>query len=70
MGVLMQRPIDAEALEIAVPKLKNRSLFIEAMKDPSRGSIAFNVVETNCRERLRQGEDGINLYLQLFGYVR
>jgi hypothetical protein len=23
-----------------------------------------------CRERLRQGEDGIKLYIQLLGYVR
>jgi hypothetical protein len=81
MGVLMGGHADVSysdaletavpnALEIAVPQLKNRSLFIEAMRDPSRRSIAFNVVERNCRERLRQGEDGIKLYIQLLGYVR
>jgi hypothetical protein len=45
-------------------------LFIDAMADPSRRRIAFNVVERNCRERFRQGEDGIELYLQLLRDVR
>ena len=48
----------------------NRALFIDAMSDPLRRGMAFNVVERNCRERLRQGEDGIKLYIQLLGYVR
>ena len=45
-------------------------LFIDAMADPSRRRIAFNVVERNCRERFAEGEDGIELYLQLLRYVR
>ena len=45
-------------------------LFIGAMADPSRRRIAFNVVERNCRERLAEGEDGMELYLQLLRYVR
>ena len=45
-------------------------LFIGAMADPSRRGIAFNVVERNCRERFAEGEDGIELYLQLLRYVR
>jgi hypothetical protein len=45
-------------------------LFIGAMADPSRRRIAFNVVERNCRERFAEGEDGMELYLQLLRYVR
>ena len=48
----------------------NRALFIEAMADPLRRGIAFDVVERNCRERFAEGEDGIKLYHQLLGYVR
>jgi hypothetical protein len=48
----------------------NRSLFIEAMTDPLRRRIAFNVVERNCRERFAEGEDGIMLYLRLLSYVQ
>jgi hypothetical protein len=40
----------------------NRALFIEAMADPLRRGIAFDVVERNCRERFAEGEDGIKLY--------
>src|SRR6266478_4082448 len=40
------------------------------MADPLRRSIAFNVVERNCRERFAEGEDGIKLYLQLLVWVR
>jgi hypothetical protein len=49
---------------------KNRSLFIDAMDDPMRRRIAFDVVERNCRERFAEGEDGVRLYLQLLGYVQ
>ena len=48
----------------------NRALFIEAMADPLRRGIAFDVVERNCRERFAEGEDGIKLYRQLLGFVR
>jgi hypothetical protein len=48
----------------------NRVLFIEAMVDPLRRGIAFDVVERNCRERFAEGEDGIKLYRLLLGYVR
>ena len=48
----------------------NRSLFIDAMDDPMRRRIAFDVVEGNCRERFAEGEDGVRLYLQLLGYVQ
>ena len=48
----------------------NRALFIEAMADPLRRGIAFDVVERNCRERFAEGEDGIRLYLHLRGYVQ
>jgi hypothetical protein len=40
----------------------NRALFIDAMSDPLRRRIAFNVVERNCRERFAEGEDGTKLY--------
>jgi len=54
---------------------KNRALFIEAMADPWRRGIAFDVVEfdvveRNCRERFAEGEDGIKLYRELLGLVR
>src|SRR5262245_62825810 len=48
----------------------NRSLFIDAMTDPLRRRIAFNVVERNCRERFADHEEGIRLYLHLRGYVQ
>jgi hypothetical protein len=48
----------------------NRALFIEAMANPLRRGIAFDVVERNCRERFAEGEDGIKLYRQLLGLVR
>ena len=48
----------------------NRELFIDAMADPLRRRIAFDVVERNCRERFAEGEDGVRLYLQLLGYVQ
>jgi hypothetical protein len=48
----------------------NRSLFIDAMDDPMRRRIAFDVVERNCRERFAECEDGVRLYRQLLGYVK
>jgi hypothetical protein len=48
----------------------NRALFIEAMADPSRRRIAFNVLEKNCRRQFAEGDDGIRLYLQLLDCVR
>jgi len=48
----------------------NRSLFIDAMADPLRRRVAFNVVERNCRERFAEREEGIRLYLHLRGYVQ
>jgi hypothetical protein len=48
----------------------NRALFIEAMADPIRRGIAFDLVERNCRRRFAEGEDGIKLYRQLLGFVR
>ena len=48
----------------------NRTLFIDAMADPIRRHIAFNVVERNCRERFAEGEDGIELFLQLLRLVQ
>jgi hypothetical protein len=58
------------ALRALAQARDNRALFIEAMADPLRRGIAFNVVERNCRERFAEGEDGIELYLQLLRYVR
>ena len=48
----------------------NRALFVEAMADPLRRGIAFDLVERNCRERFAEGEDGIKLYRELLGLVR
>jgi hypothetical protein len=48
----------------------NRRLFIDAMSDPWRRRIAFDVVERNCRERFAEGEDGIELFVQLLRYVQ
>jgi hypothetical protein len=48
----------------------NRALFIGAMSDPLRRRIAFDVVERNCRERFAEGEDGIELFLQLLRLVQ
>jgi hypothetical protein len=45
---------------------KNRSLFIDAMDDPMRRRIAFDVVERNCRERFAEGEDGVR---PIFSYL-
>ena len=52
------------------PPKDNRTLFIEAMADPTKRQIAFNVVERNCRARFAEGEEGINLYFQLLTDVR
>jgi len=48
----------------------NRALFIRAMPDPAKRRIAFDVVERNCRHRFAQGEEGVNLFLELVGYVQ
>ena len=48
----------------------NRALFIDAMADPAKRHIAFNVVERNCRARLAEGEEGIKLYVQLLTDVQ
>jgi hypothetical protein len=48
----------------------DRSLFISAMPDPAKRRIAFDVVERNCGDRFAQGEDGLNLFLELVAYVR
>ena len=48
----------------------NRSLFIDAMADPLRRHVAFNVVERNCRDQFAEGTDGVQLYLRLLSYVR
>ena len=48
----------------------NRSLFIEAMADATRRSIAFDVVERNCRMRFRVGEEGIRVFFQVLELVR
>jgi hypothetical protein len=52
------------------PPKDNRSLFIEAMADPTRRRIAFDVVERNCRMRFRVGEEGVRVYLQLLTFVQ
>jgi hypothetical protein len=54
----------------APPLALNRILFIEAMADPAKRVIAFNVVERNCRARFAEGEEGIELYLQLLKDVQ
>ena len=36
----------------------NRTLFIEAMVDPLKRHIAFNVVERNCSKRFGEGDEG------------
>src|SRR6516225_2107091 len=48
----------------------DRTLFIEAMPDPIRRRIAFDVVERNCRMRFGVGEEGIKAYLRIFSYVQ
>ena len=48
----------------------NRTLFIEAMSDPAKRQIAFNVVERNCRARFAEGAEGVELYLQLLKDVQ
>jgi hypothetical protein len=64
------RPDFPDALAEELPSEVNRRLFIEAMSNPVRREIAFNVVEKNCRVRLAEGELGIGLYQQLFFWVR
>jgi hypothetical protein len=62
--------MDATSLtQQATPK-DNRDLFIEAMADPIRRQIAFDVVERNCRMRFRVGEEGIRAYLQVCELVK
>jgi hypothetical protein len=58
-----EQPVDAAATE-------NRSLFIEAMADPIKRRIAFDVVERNCRMRFRVGEEGIRAYLEVLELVQ
>jgi hypothetical protein len=48
----------------------NRSLFIRVMPDPAKRRIAFDIVERNCRDRFAQGEEGLNLFLELVAYVQ
>jgi hypothetical protein len=52
------------------PPNDSRSLFIEAMADPIRRHIAFDVVERNCRMRSRVGEEGVRVCLQLLTSVQ
>jgi hypothetical protein len=51
-------------------EMENRSLFVEAMADPVRRRIAFDLVERNCRMRFRIGEQGIKVYLELLELVQ
>jgi len=60
----------SDAIAEELPSEVNRRLFVEAMFNPIRREIAFNVVEKNCRDRLAEGELGIGLYQQLFFWVR
>jgi hypothetical protein len=53
-----------------IPAQDNQSLFIEAMADPARRRIAFDLVERNCRMRFRVGEAGIKVYLELLKHVQ
>ena len=49
----------------------DRTLFIEAMPDPIRRRIAFDVVERNCRMRFGVGEEAskpIFEYLAMFNH--
>ena len=48
----------------------DRPCFIEAMADPSRRRIAFNVVERNYRDQFPEADDVISLSLHLLGCVR
>src|SRR5262245_25712012 len=78
MGMQRNEPVaDAELPDMRRAALSglaqvrdNRALFIDAMSDPLRRSIAFDVVERNCRERFAEGEDGIKLYRELLADVR
>ena len=63
------RPATVRTARVSA-RQENRALFIEAMADPLRRGIAFDVVERNCRERFAEGEDGIKLYRELLGLVR
>jgi hypothetical protein len=59
----VEQPVDAAATE-------NRSLFIEAVADPIKRRIAFDVVDRNCRMRFRVGEEGIRAYLEVLDLVQ
>jgi hypothetical protein len=48
---------------------ENRRLLAVAMANPSTRRIAFKVVERNCRDRFKDGNAGIALYLDLFAVV-
>jgi hypothetical protein len=48
---------------------ENRQLLVAAMANPSTRRIAFDVVERNCRDRFKDGDAGIELYLDLFAVV-
>jgi hypothetical protein len=65
-----ERDLRQSALRDLAQAQRNRVLFIEAMADPLRRGIAFEVVERNCRERFAEGEDGIELFLQLLRTVQ
>jgi hypothetical protein len=51
-------------------RIENRALFIRCMADPERRRIAFSVVERNCRDLFGEGEEGLDLFLQLMADVR
>jgi hypothetical protein len=51
-------------------RIENRALFIRCMADPVRRRIAFSVVERNCRDLFGEGEEGLDLFLQLVADVR
>jgi hypothetical protein len=60
------RTVDTQA----EPQAKNRQLFIAAMREPLHRTIAFDVVDRNCRRRFPRGADGVRLYLSLLSDVR
>jgi hypothetical protein len=78
IGVLMWAPAPDVLYRLSVEAAlrrtpdphDNRTLFIEAMPDPVRRRVAFDVVERNCRQWLGEGEEGVRLYGQLLNYVR
>jgi hypothetical protein len=51
-------------------RIENRALFIQSMTDPARRRTAFDVVERNCRDVFGQGEEGLDLFLELAADVR